>query len=66
MIDLPHDLTSSDYTGAGEAKDKVLTRLNRHASHHRIILLQWRTLYAWHGYATTCWLHPWLCSWAGT
>jgi glycine/D-amino acid oxidase-like deaminating enzyme len=31
MIDLPHELTSSDYAGAGEAQDKVLTRLNRHA-----------------------------------
>lgn len=31
MIDLPHELTSSDYAGAGEASDKVLTRLNRHA-----------------------------------
>lgn len=29
MIDLPHELTSSDYAGAGEATDKVLTRLNR-------------------------------------
>lgn len=31
MIDLPHELTSSDYAGAGEARDKVLTRLNRFA-----------------------------------
>lgn len=31
MIDLPHDLTSSDYAGTGEARDRVLTRLNRHA-----------------------------------
>lgn len=31
MIDLPHELTSSDYAGAGEARDRVLTRLNRHA-----------------------------------
>lgn len=31
MIDLPHELTSSDYAGAGEAQDRVLTRLNRHA-----------------------------------
>ncbi len=31
MIDLPHDLTSSDYAGSGEAQDRVLTRLNRHA-----------------------------------
>lgn len=31
MIDLPHDLTSSDYAGAGAARDRVLTRLNRHA-----------------------------------
>ncbi|TKA95996.1 FAD-binding oxidoreductase [Cereibacter changlensis] len=30
MIDLPHDLTSSDYAG-GDSRDKVLTRLNRHA-----------------------------------
>lgn len=31
MIDLPHELTSSDYAGAGEAQDRVLTRLNRFA-----------------------------------
>ena len=31
MIDLPHELTSSDYAGVGEARDKVLTRLNRFA-----------------------------------
>lgn len=31
MIDLPHELTSADYAGAGEARDTVLTRLNRHA-----------------------------------
>ena len=31
MIDLPHELTSSDYAGTGEAQDRVLTRLNRHA-----------------------------------
>lgn len=31
MIDLPHELTSSDYVGAGEAHDRTLTRLNRHA-----------------------------------
>ena len=31
MIDLPHELTSADYAGAAEARDKVLTRLNRHA-----------------------------------
>lgn len=31
MIDLPHELTSSDYAGAGEAHDRALTRLNRHA-----------------------------------
>ena len=30
MIDLPHDVTSSDYA-SGEGRDKVLTRLNRHA-----------------------------------
>lgn len=29
MIDLPHELTSADYSGAGEAHDRVLTRLNR-------------------------------------
>jgi glycine/D-amino acid oxidase-like deaminating enzyme len=31
MIDLPHELTSSDYAGSGEAHDRTLTRLNRHA-----------------------------------
>lgn len=31
MIDLPHELTSSDYAGAGEARDRTLTRLNRQA-----------------------------------
>lgn len=31
MIDLPHELTSSDYAGAGEAHDRTLTRLNRQA-----------------------------------
>ena len=31
MIDLPHELTSDDYAGTGEASDAVLTRLNRHA-----------------------------------
>ncbi len=31
MIDLPHELTSSDYAGAGEARDRSLTRLNRQA-----------------------------------
>jgi len=30
MIDLPHDLTSHDYA-SGESRDRVLTRLNRHA-----------------------------------
>lgn len=30
MIDLPHDLTSIDYA-SGEGRDKLLTRLNRHA-----------------------------------
>ena len=29
MIDLPHDLTSSDYAGSGEGRDRQLTRLNR-------------------------------------
>jgi glycine/D-amino acid oxidase-like deaminating enzyme len=29
MIDLPHDLTSSDYTGTGETHDQTLTQLNR-------------------------------------
>jgi glycine/D-amino acid oxidase-like deaminating enzyme len=31
MIDLPHELTSSDYAGTGAARDKMLTHLNRHA-----------------------------------
>lgn len=31
MIDLPHELTSSDYAGSGEAHDRTLTRLNRQA-----------------------------------
>ncbi len=31
MIDLPHELTSSDYAGAGEGRDRALTRLNRQA-----------------------------------
>lgn len=31
MIDLPHELTSADYAGAGAARDRTLTRLNRHA-----------------------------------
>lgn len=31
MIDLPHDLTSEDYSGEGEGADKVVTRLNRRA-----------------------------------
>ena len=31
MIDLPHELTSSDYAGAGPSRDRELTRLNRHA-----------------------------------
>lgn len=31
MIDLPHELTSQDYAGAGEGRDRVLTRLNRQA-----------------------------------
>lgn len=31
MIDLPHELTSSDYAGAGEAHDRTLARLNRQA-----------------------------------
>jgi glycine/D-amino acid oxidase-like deaminating enzyme len=31
MIDLPHELTSSDYAGTGQTRDRVLTRLNRHA-----------------------------------
>lgn len=29
MIDLPHELTSSDYAGSGEAHDRTLSRLNR-------------------------------------
>ncbi|WP_299842760.1 FAD-binding oxidoreductase [uncultured Paracoccus sp.] len=31
MIDLPHELTSSDYAGSGDSHDRRLTRLNRHA-----------------------------------
>lgn len=31
MIDLPHELTSSDYAGSGDSHDRALTRLNRHA-----------------------------------
>lgn len=31
MIDLPHELTASDYAAGGESRDRVLTRLNRHA-----------------------------------
>lgn len=31
MIDLPHELTSSDYAGAGDSQDRKLTGLNRHA-----------------------------------
>lgn len=31
MIDLPHELTSYDYSGGGEGRDRLLTRLNRHA-----------------------------------
>lgn len=31
MIDLPHDLTSHDYAGAGEGRDLQMTRLNRQA-----------------------------------
>lgn len=31
MIDLPHDLTSDNYTGAGAAADRGITALNRHA-----------------------------------
>ena len=31
MIDLPHDLTSGDYAGAGNSHGRQLTRLNRHA-----------------------------------
>ena len=31
MIDLPHELTSGDYAGAGDSHDRQLTRLNRQA-----------------------------------
>lgn len=31
MIDLPHELTSSDYAGSGDSHDRQLTALNRHA-----------------------------------
>ena len=31
MIDLPHELTSSDYSGTGETRDRMMTRLNRFA-----------------------------------
>lgn len=31
MIDLPHELTSGDYAGGGESRDRQLTRLNRQA-----------------------------------
>jgi glycine/D-amino acid oxidase-like deaminating enzyme len=31
MIDLPHELTSSDYAGSGDSHDRQITRLNRHA-----------------------------------
>jgi glycine/D-amino acid oxidase-like deaminating enzyme len=31
MIDLPHELTSHDYAGGSEGRDRILTRLNRHA-----------------------------------
>ncbi|MEI4486756.1 FAD-binding oxidoreductase [Frigidibacter sp. MR17.14] len=31
MIDLPHELTSGDYAGGGESRDRALTRLNRQA-----------------------------------
>ncbi len=31
MIDLPHELTASDYAAGGESRDRVLTRLNRQA-----------------------------------
>ncbi len=31
MIDLPHELTSTDYAGGGESTDRVMTRLNRSA-----------------------------------
>lgn len=30
-IDLPHELTSADYAGAGATQDRTLIRLNRHA-----------------------------------
>lgn len=31
MIDLPHELTSGDYAGAGDSHDRQLTKLNRKA-----------------------------------
>ncbi|WP_444463066.1 NAD(P)/FAD-dependent oxidoreductase [Rhodobacter capsulatus] len=31
MIDLPHELTATDYAAGGESRDRVLTRLNRFA-----------------------------------
>lgn len=31
MIDLPHELTSHDYSGGNESRDRALTRLNRYA-----------------------------------
>ncbi|MDO5612263.1 MAG: FAD-dependent oxidoreductase [Paracoccus sp. (in: a-proteobacteria)] len=31
MIDLPHELTSSDYAGSGDGYNRQLTQLNRHA-----------------------------------
>lgn len=31
MIDLPHELTASDYAAGGESRDRALTRLNRFA-----------------------------------
>lgn len=31
MIDLPHELTSADYAGPGETRDRTLIRLNRQA-----------------------------------
>lgn len=31
MIDLPHELTASDYAAGGESRDRQLTRLNRSA-----------------------------------
>ncbi|MDF3608148.1 FAD-binding oxidoreductase [Paracoccus sp. DMF-8] len=31
MIDLPHELTSSDYAGQGDSHDRQITALNRHA-----------------------------------